>query len=64
MKGTQRIAWDELRRTIRSWAFNHSGAFTAATARTKAVRFNSWTEIEDATAGIRKEMTRRSQVEF
>jgi uncharacterized protein (TIGR02246 family) len=31
LKGTQRIAWDPLRRTIRSWAFDHSGAFTEAT---------------------------------
>lgn len=28
LKGTQRIAWDPLRRTIRSWTFDHSGAFT------------------------------------
>lgn len=38
MKGIQRIAWDPLRRTIRSWAFDHSGAFTEAT----------WTPLEDA----------------
>ena len=38
MRGTQRIGWDPLRRTIRSWAFDHSGAFTEAT----------WTPIEDA----------------
>lgn len=38
MKGTQRLAWDPLRRTIRSWAFDHSGAFTEAT----------WTPLEDA----------------
>lgn len=37
MRGTQRIAWDPLRRTIRSWAFDESGAFTEAT----------WTPIED-----------------
>ncbi|NQV24201.1 MAG: SgcJ/EcaC family oxidoreductase [Rhodopirellula sp.] len=30
MTGTQRIGWDPLRRTIRSWAFDHSGAFTEA----------------------------------
>lgn len=38
MKGTQRIAWDPLRHTIRSWAFDQSGAFTEAT----------WTPLEDA----------------
>ena len=38
MKGTQRIAWDALRHTVRSWAFDHSGAFTEAT----------WTPIEEA----------------
>jgi uncharacterized protein (TIGR02246 family) len=31
MKGVQRIGWDGLRRTIRSWAFDHSGAFAEAT---------------------------------
>lgn len=36
-RGTQRIAWDPLRRTIRSWAFDHSGAFTEAT----------WTPVEN-----------------
>ena len=38
MKGTQRIAWDPLRHTIRSWAFDQSGAFTEAT----------WTPLDDA----------------
>ncbi len=38
MKGTQRIAWDPLRHTVRSWAFDQSGAFTEAT----------WTPIEGA----------------
>ena len=33
-------------------------------AQAKAVRFNSWKEIEDATAAIRKDMTKRYQVEF
>ncbi len=37
LKGTQRIGWDGMRRTIRSWAFDHSGAFTEAT----------WTPVED-----------------
>lgn len=37
MQGTQRIAWDPFRRTIRSWAFDDSGAFTEAT----------WTPLED-----------------
>lgn len=36
LKGTQRIGWDGLRRTIRSWAFDRSGAFTEA----------MWTPIE------------------
>lgn len=30
MQGTQRIGWDPLRHTIRSWAFDESGAFTEA----------------------------------
>lgn len=38
LRGTQRIAWDPLRHTIRSWAFDQSGAFTEAT----------WTPVEDA----------------
>lgn len=38
MKGQQRIAWDPRRHTIRSWAFDHSGAFTEAT----------WTPLDDA----------------
>ncbi len=38
MRGSQRIAWDPLRHTVRSWAFDHSGAFTEAT----------WTPIDDA----------------
>ena len=37
---------------------------TEEKAQAKAVRFNSWKEIEDATATIRKEMTKRYQVEF
>lgn len=37
LQGTQRIAWDPLRRTVRSWAFDQSGAFTEAT----------WTPLED-----------------
>ncbi len=37
MQGTQRIAWDPLRHTIRSWAFDQSGAFTEAT----------WTPLDD-----------------
>lgn len=37
MKGTQRIAWDPVRQTIRSWAFDQSGAFTQAT----------WTPVDD-----------------
>lgn len=37
-KGSQRIGWDPLRRTVRSWAFDQSGAFTEAT----------WTPLEDA----------------
>jgi hypothetical protein len=38
MQGTQRIAWDPLRHTIRSWAFDQSGAFTEAI----------WTPLDDA----------------
>lgn len=38
MQGTQRIAWDPLRRTIRSWAFDQSSAFTEAT----------WTPLDDS----------------
>ena len=38
LRGTQRIAWDPLRHTIRSWAFDQSGAFTEAT----------WTPLEGA----------------
>ncbi len=37
MRGTQRIAWDPMRHTIRSWAFDQSGAFTEAI----------WTPLED-----------------
>ncbi len=37
LKGSQRIAWDGLRKTIRSWAFDRSGAFTETT----------WTPVED-----------------
>lgn len=57
LKGTQRIGWDGLQRTIRSWAFDHSGAFTQAT----------WTPVEDGwqlhvegvtSAGLRATATR------
>ena len=37
LRGNQRIAWDPLRRTVRSWAFDQSGAFTEAT----------WTPVEE-----------------
>ncbi len=37
---------------------------TEERAQAKAVRYNSWKEIEDATAAIRKEMTKKFQVEF
>lgn len=37
MRGTQRIAWDALRRSVRSWAFDQSGAFTEA----------MWTPLDD-----------------
>lgn len=30
LRGTQRIGWDGLRQTIRSWAFDRNGAFTEA----------------------------------
>lgn len=38
LRGTQRIAWDPRGRTVRSWAFDQSGAFTQAT----------WTPLEHA----------------
>jgi uncharacterized protein (TIGR02246 family) len=38
LRGSQRIAWDGMRHTIRSWAFDQSGAFTEAT----------WTPVEEA----------------
>ena len=37
---------------------------TEEKAQAKAVRFNNWKEIEDATATVRKEMTKRYQIEF
>jgi hypothetical protein len=37
---------------------------TEERAKAKAVRFTSWKEIEDATAAMRKEMTKRFQMEF
>jgi hypothetical protein len=37
---------------------------TEERAQAKAVRYNNWKEIEDATAAIRKQMTQRYQVEF
>ena len=37
---------------------------TEEKAQARTVRFNNWTEIEDATAAIRKEMSKRYQVEF
>ena len=37
LQGIQRIAWDPLRRTIRSWAFDNSGGFTEAV----------WTPLDD-----------------
>jgi len=37
---------------------------TEANAQAKAVRYNNWKAMEDATATIRKEMTKRYQVEF
>ncbi len=37
---------------------------TEEKAQAKAVRYNSWKEIEDATATIRKDMTKRYQTEF
>ena len=37
---------------------------TEERAQAKAVRYNSWKEIEDATAAIRKDMTKRYQTEF
>ena len=37
---------------------------TEEKAQAKAVRFNNWKEIEDATAAVRRDMTKRYQVEF
>ena len=37
---------------------------TEERAQAKAVRFNNWKEIEDATATVRKDMTKRYQIEF
>lgn len=37
---------------------------TEERAQAKSVRYNSWKEIEDATAAVRKEMTKRYQIEF
>lgn len=37
LKGTQRIAWDSVKQTIRSWAFDNSGGFVEAV----------WTEVDD-----------------
>uniref|UniRef100_UPI002619FD9B hypothetical protein n=1 Tax=uncultured Gimesia sp. TaxID=1678688 RepID=UPI002619FD9B len=37
---------------------------TEEQARATGVRFTSWKEIEDATAAIRREMTKRYQIEF
>lgn len=37
LKGTQRIAWDSVKQTIRSWAFDNSGGFVEAV----------WTEADD-----------------
>lgn len=36
LKGTQRIGWDPVRKSFRSWAFDHSGAFTEG----------AWTETQ------------------
>ncbi len=36
-RGTQRIGWDPLRKTIRGWAFDHSGGFGEST----------WTPVND-----------------
>lgn len=36
LKGSQRIGWDPVRKSFRSWAFDHSGAFTEGT----------WTETQ------------------
>ncbi len=50
--------------TARSTPSVKSQIDTEEKAQAKAVRFNSWKEIEDATAAIRKEMTKKFQTEF
>ncbi|MBT4866172.1 MAG: hypothetical protein HON53_13800, partial [Planctomycetaceae bacterium] len=37
---------------------------TEERAKAKAVRYESWKSMEDATAAIRRRMTERYQVEF
>lgn len=48
----------------RSTASVKSQIDTEERAQAKAVRYNNWKELEDATAAVRKEMTKRYQVEF
>ncbi len=58
LKGTQRIGWDPVRKSFRSWAFDHSGAFTeGAWTETQA----SWMiQVEGVTAdGRRATATRK-----
>ena len=50
--------------TARSNQSVRSQIDTEEKAQARAVRYSSWKEIEDASAAIRKEMTKRYQVEF
>ncbi len=57
LKGTQRIGWDPVRKAFRSWAFDHSGAFTEGTWT--AVQTGWMIQVEGATAdGSRATATR------
>ena len=50
--------------SVRSSSSVKSQIETEEKAQAKAVRYTSWKEIEDATATIRREMTKRYQTEF
>lgn len=57
LKGTQRIGWDPVRKAFRSWAFDHSGAFTEGTWT--AVQTGWMIQVEGATPdGSRATATR------
>jgi hypothetical protein len=63
--GNYQYGYDQYGYTnVRSNASVKGQIDTEERAQAKAVRYNSWKEIEDATAAIRKEMTKKFQVEF